>query len=134
MNHWRARLRPVGRRRRRRRRPDRSEEHAECIYTEPPRNLSLKNSTLIDWRDQTAANYVDDNTDSCCGAVDVEKQRPRRRTPGQRRGLSQQRHHPRHLPKTGLYGRSAYDVSASGGSGFSQSGNIHDDTAATANP
>lgn len=39
---------------------------------EPFSNLSLKNSTLIDWRDQTAGNYVDDNTGSCCGPVDVE--------------------------------------------------------------
>ena len=49
-----------------------SEEHAECIYTQPPSKISVKNTTLLNWRDQTAANYVDDNTGSCCGAVDVE--------------------------------------------------------------
>ena len=36
--------------------------------------------------------------------------------------------------KTALCRLSAYDASASGGSGFSQSGNIYDDSAATANP
>ena len=49
-----------------------SEEHAECIYTQPPSKISVKNTTLLNWRGQTAANYVDDNTGSCCGAVDVE--------------------------------------------------------------
>ena len=48
-----------------------SEEHAECIYTQPPSKISVKNTTLLNWRGQTAANYVDDNTGSCCGAVDV---------------------------------------------------------------
>ena len=49
-----------------------SEEHAECICTQPSSKISVKNTTLPNWRDQTAANYVDDNTGSCCGAVDVE--------------------------------------------------------------
>ena len=49
-----------------------TEEHAECIYTQPPASLTLKNTTLINWRDQTAANFVDDNTGSPGSVIDLE--------------------------------------------------------------
>jgi hypothetical protein len=49
-----------------------SQEHYECVYTQPPSNITVQNDVLLNWHDQTGANYVDDNTGSCCGTVDVE--------------------------------------------------------------
>ena len=100
--------------------------------------------TLISWRDQTAANYVD-RQPRCCGAVGLRKQcsSAAATTPLTASGnirddtedLSPDNRSARAIySKTALCRLSAYDASASGGSGFSQSGNIYDDTAATANP
>ena len=111
------------------------------LHSNRPRTLRQEHHAL-NWRDQTAANYVDDNTGSCCGAVDVENSllgggdyaALRRRTQVNSETYLNNRITRAIYSKTGLYGLSAYDASASGGSGFSQSGNIYDDTAATANP
>src|SRR6185437_3836351 len=113
-----------------------SEEHAECIYTQPPSKISIKNTTLLNWRDQTAANYVDDNTGSCCGAVDVENSLLGGGDYTLYGGGPQVNSETylnnritRALYSTaGLYGPGAYNASASGGSGFTQTGNIYDDT------
>jgi hypothetical protein len=49
-----------------------SQEHYECVYTEPPSNIAVQNDVMLNWHDQTGTNYVDDNIGSCCGSVDAE--------------------------------------------------------------
>jgi len=51
---------------------DEGSEHYECVYTGPPASVSVQNDVFFNLSNQTAANYVDDNTGSCCATVDVE--------------------------------------------------------------
>jgi hypothetical protein len=119
-----------------------STEHYECIYTQPPSKISVHSTVLLSFHNQTAANYVDDNTGSCCGTVDVENTLlgggdyalygggPQVNT----ETYLNNRITRAIYATVGMFGLSAYDASATGGSGFTQSGNIFDDTAATATP
>jgi hypothetical protein len=109
-----------------------SESHYECIYTGPPSSITAKNDVFLNWRDQTAANYVDDNTGSCCGAVDLENNLLGGGSYTVYGGgplvnsetLLDNRFSRAVNPAGGSLGAGAHNAS----SGFSQSGNIWDDT------
>ena len=119
-----------------------SNEHAECIYTQPPSSISVQNTTLLNWRDQTAANYVDDNTGSCCGTVNLANNLlggGDYTFYGGGPQVNSETYLNNRITRAiystaGLYGPGDYNASASGGTGFTQTGNIWDDTGTTANP
>ena len=117
-------------------------EHYECIYTQPPSNINVNSTVLLNFRNNTAANYVDDNTGSCCGAVAVENSLfgggdytfygggPQVNS----ESYLNNRVTAAVYSTAGYFGAGAYNASASGGSGFTQSGNIWDNTSAAINP
>ena len=117
-------------------------EHYECIYTQPPSNINVNSTVLLNFRNNTAANYVDDNTGSCCGAVAVENSLfgggdytfygggPQVNS----ESYLNNRVTRAVYSAAGLFGPGSYNASASGGSGFTQSGNIWDNTSAAVAP
>ena len=119
-----------------------SAEHGECIYTQPPSSISVQNTTLLNWRDQTAANYVDDNTGSCCGTVNLANNLlggGDYTFYGGGPQVNSETYLNNRITRAiystaGLYGPGDYNASASGGTGFTQTGNIWDNTGAAAGP
>jgi hypothetical protein len=115
-----------------------STEHYECVYTGPPANITEKNDVLMNLIGQTGANYVDDNTGSCCGVVDLENNLMGGGDYTFYGGASLvssetylNNRVTRALYNTGgLYGPGSYNSTGT----FTQTGNIWDDTNTTANP
>jgi hypothetical protein len=114
-----------------------TESHYECVYTGPPSSITAKNDVFLNWRSQTAANYVDDNTGSCCGTVDLENNLLAGGSYTVYGGgplISSDTYLDNRFSRAlyttgGQYGPSAHDSST-----VTDSGNIWDDTGATANP
>ena len=113
-------------------------EHYQCIYTGPPANITAKNDVLMNLIGQTGANYVDDNTGSCCGAVDLENNLMGGGDYTFYGGgslISSETYLNNRVTRAlyttgGLYGPGSYNSTGT----FTQSGNVWDDTGATANP
>ena len=111
-------------------------EHYECIYTGPPANITAKNDVLMNLIRQTGANYVDDNTGSCCGAVDLENNLlggGDYTFYGGGSLISSETYLNNRVTRAlystgGLYGPGSYTSTGT----FTQSGNVWDDTGATA--
>jgi hypothetical protein len=113
------------------------ESHYECIYTAPPSSIVAKSNVLLNARSQTAADYNDDNTGSCCGTVDLENNLLAGGGYAVYGGgplISSDTYLDNRFSRAfytagGLFGPSAHDSST-----VTDSGNIWDDTGATANP
>jgi hypothetical protein len=117
-------------------------EHYECIYTQPPSNINVNSTVLLNFRNNTAANYVDDNTGSCCGSVAVANSLfggGDYTFYGGGPQVSSESYLGNRVTRAvystaGYFGPGAYNASASGGSGFTQSGNIWDNTGVATTP
>lgn len=111
-------------------------EHHECVYTLAPNNITEKDDVLLNLRDETAANFVDEGNPG--GTVDLENNilgggdycLYGGRASGPIETYLDNRFTRALYATCGLYGLSTYDSNGT----FTSTGNIWDNTASSATP